>query len=266
MALLASGIGAVLRELTRVLVFMAALTDFGRGLERHIAHVGLEIRRLVTIDAGHSLMRSYQWVVGLIMIEFRYVFPLVHGVAGFTSGGRTSGLSFCHLRLELAVMNVFMTSRTSEITEMKGRGGFGAAGLGGVAIRAGHRDVGASQNEFGLLVACERECRRRESLDGVTGFAAVQERRRSKLAGMFVLVTIPTGGKLDPVLGGGARWDVTFRAVYSRVRAFQRVGAGVVVFHGVQRRLPSIDVMTGLALTAVAALCELPGMCIFVAV
>src|SRR5215475_6804644 len=53
-ALLAARIGPVARELARVHILMAALAVLRRGVERDVTQAGLEIGRLVAIDASYG--------------------------------------------------------------------------------------------------------------------------------------------------------------------------------------------------------------------
>ena len=76
-----------LGELRAMNISMAAFTGSRRGFEVGVRQLGLEIRRLVAIDAGHGAMRSDQWERGLGMVEAREFFPGFGRVASLASGG-----------------------------------------------------------------------------------------------------------------------------------------------------------------------------------
>lgn len=121
-ALLTARVGTVARELARVNILMAALAVLRRGLERDVPHGGLEVGRLVAIDAGYGSMRADQRIIRLIMIEAGELLPFLDGVAGFASRNPTIALLGGHLRLELASMNILVAGGTSQVRKMV-RGG-----------------------------------------------------------------------------------------------------------------------------------------------
>jgi len=117
-----------------------------------------------------------------------------------------------------------------------------------MAVGAGHGDVPAGQRELRFLVLGKREGRRLVSIQSVALVAGVEVRCGDKLSGVLIFVARSALVKLDfeeRVLAFG---DVTLVAVHAGVPAFERIGAGGMVFHCVGRRLPTLHGVAGEAL------------------
>lgn len=106
---------AILGELLAVNVLVALLTLGWRGGEVCRDELGLQVGRLVTIDAGGGLVRSHQWERRLRVVEAREFLPRFGGVASFTADGRSIGANLLHAFGKLPFVRIFMAGRAGEI-------------------------------------------------------------------------------------------------------------------------------------------------------
>ena len=175
---------------------------------------------------------------------------------------------FGHALLELAVVHVFVATRTGEILKMIWNFGFRLIlGRELVAIAAGHRDMPASQLKLRLLMLRQRERRWAVALQVVALVTLILIGLAHELIVVFIHVTIRAALEVrdfeDRVL--------TFRgmaliALHLRVTFDQgvvRLGMGLYIE---QRRLPSLHVVTGRAFDSFRPLGELPLVLIFMAI
>ncbi len=109
----------------------------------------------------------------------------------------------------------------------------------------------ARQRETNLLVPCQREGRRHESVDVVTLLAPVQKRRTSELSIMVVFVTIHALRKLDFVEGILALGQMAFSAFQREVLSFQWVSRFLMRRHIEKRWFPPIHRVTRRAFAAI---------------
>jgi hypothetical protein len=100
-----------------------------------------------------------------------------------------------------------------------------------VALIARHGHVRARQREPSVAMISDRISGTVKILDRVAALAPVLIRGSGKLPFVFVLVAIQAGSKFHFVHGIPARWNMTFRALYSNVLAKQRVVRGGMLFH-----------------------------------
>ena len=68
-------------KLIRVWIIVAFAAFYGGFSEIHVTHVEFQVRRFVTIGAGHRAMRSDQRERRMRMIELRQILPFFCGVA-----------------------------------------------------------------------------------------------------------------------------------------------------------------------------------------
>src|SRR5437764_14401356 len=92
-----------------------------------------------------------------------------------------------------------------------------------VAIGTRGGEMSTGQRKAGLLVLRQREGRRMIALQVVTLLAAVQIRRRSKLALVIVLMTVHALAELDLVQRVLALRKMTAGALHFGVLEFQRI-------------------------------------------
>lgn len=140
------------RELLPMRVLVALLALFGRGLEVHVHHRGLEVRRFVAIDAGGSAMCAQQWESRRRMIELGQFLPRLGGMARLASSRPTRSFCLLHALVELPLVRIGVTTRTAQIGPVIDRRGRLEFGGFCVTIRARHRNVLAGEKEAGLFV------------------------------------------------------------------------------------------------------------------
>lgn len=146
---------AVLGELLAVNILVAVLTLSWRGSEVCRDELGLQVGRLVAIDAGGGLVRSHQWERRLRVVEARELAPLLGGVASFAAHGRSVGASLLHAFGKLPFVRIFVAGRAGEILPVIEDNRFGRplrVRLLLVAVATGNGNVSAGQNEVRLLV------------------------------------------------------------------------------------------------------------------
>ena len=140
-----------------------------------------------------------------------------------------------HAILELAMMNILMTTCTSHVFENEGQDLVRAAGGAHfVAIVTGDCGVRSRQRVACLLMHGHGESRLVEILYGMAILASVSVGRGSKLIVMWVFMAIQAGREFDLVDGVLARWEVALVALHLDVLALQRVGRSVVFLHAKQ--------------------------------
>jgi len=115
----------------------------------------------------------------------------------------------------------------------------------------------ASQLEAGRPMLGKRKCGRLISLEIVAAIAGIEIRRRGKLAGMQIAVTVGAALELDLEQGVLPFRDMTLGTMHRRVFSLQRVSRGGVFLAREFGRLPAVHGMTGSALAAFSALAEL---------
>jgi hypothetical protein len=143
---------------------------------------------------------------GLVVIEGPKFFEGAQRVAVVTSPRRRELVRIAMARVARAIL---------EVEPLRGAG---------VALKAGHGGVSAGQSEAGLLVAGERERRRPECVDRMTGFTATLMRRRGKLALVRIRVTGEAGIVRELVASGCAGRAMALRTVEGEVTAGERIG------------------------------------------
>jgi hypothetical protein len=100
----------------------------------------------------------------------------------------------------------------------------------------------------------------------VTLLTLVEPGSSNKLGLMLIVMTVEAVGEFNPVESVLPLCDVTLRALYFRVFAFQRILRGSMRFQIELRRFPSIQIVTGGALARVGTFGKLAVMGILVAV
>jgi len=112
-----------LGELTAVNILMAVFA-FRRSLgEINVEELGFKVGRFVAIDTRDRTMRTEQSELGAVVIEAREVFPILGGVAGFATDGRTVSAESLHALGELPVVRIFVAGRAGKLLEMINSGG-----------------------------------------------------------------------------------------------------------------------------------------------
>ena len=153
-----TGGGVAFRELHSVDVVVAVLAELGRGLEIHIGHFGFEVGRFMAVDAGRSPVRPQQRKLGLGMIEVCQLFPRLGGVACLAAEGGSIGCWLEHGLAELTLVDIFVTTGTSQVFPVINNVGLGLeVGRFLVAIGASYGDMPARQHKTGLLMFGEGE-------------------------------------------------------------------------------------------------------------
>lgn len=102
-------------ELLSMNVFVALFAQQRCGLEIDMDELGLEVRGLVTIDAGRRAMSPEQRELRFRMVESRQFFPRLGRMAGFAAEWLSLGADLLHAVLELTFMDVFVTAGAVEI-------------------------------------------------------------------------------------------------------------------------------------------------------
>lgn len=144
----------------------------------------------MALAARHAHVSAGQCEARAGMIELRLP-PALITVATFAAAAGDA------LR-ELAAVHVLVTVRAALLGKYKEQfPGLGARGLPEVAQAARRREMRAGQWKSRLLMARQRELRRRKSLDAVAAFTAAAIRPPGKLAGMRILMAIAAGSVRD---------------------------------------------------------------------
>lgn len=106
---------AVPGELPAMNLLMTALALGGRRSEVGGYELGLQVGRLMAIDASRSFVRSDQGKRRLRVVEPREFFPGFCGVASLTPEGRSVGAKLLHAFRKLPFVRIFVTGRAREI-------------------------------------------------------------------------------------------------------------------------------------------------------
>ena len=109
-----------LGELATVDILVALLALLRSFLEVHIGHLGLEVRRLVAVNASDRAVSSHQWEGRGAVIEAVQFAPGLGVVAGLAPGGLAIGRDFDHAVVELAVVRILVAGFAGQILEVIG--------------------------------------------------------------------------------------------------------------------------------------------------
>ena len=120
MAVIALGhfVGEEFGELPAVDIFVALFALLRCLLEVHVGHLGLEVRRLVAVDASDRAVSAHQREGRGAVIEAIQFAPGLGVVAGLASGGLAVGGDFDHAIVELAVVRILVAAFAGEILEV----------------------------------------------------------------------------------------------------------------------------------------------------
>ena len=203
-AVVAVGAGGRLAfsKLFSVDILVAILTEGGGRLEIHINELGLEVWRLVAVDACSCTVRPEQGKLGLGMVETGELLPRLGGMAGLATRWGAVGADLLHTLVELTLVDILVATGAVQRFPVINDVGLGLE-LGGflVAIGAGYGDVAARQHKARLLVLDQVEGGRLVSLEIVALVAGIEVGRRRELAGMTVGMAVRADVKLDLVQG-----------------------------------------------------------------
>ena len=101
--------------------------------------------------------------------------------------------------------------------------------------------MAAGQNELGLFVLCQRECRRFVPLQIVAAITTIEIRSGGKLSRMLVGVAVRTALELDLEQRIFPVGSVASRAEHCGMSALQGIGCGGVVLYRECRRLEAFN-------------------------
>lgn len=104
-----------LGELPAMRVFVAVLALGWGSLEINIDQLRLQVRRLVTVDAGRGAVRSEQREGSLRVVEPRQFLPGLGGMAGLASGRLAIGTKLLHAVLELPFVWIGVAAGAIEV-------------------------------------------------------------------------------------------------------------------------------------------------------
>ena len=150
-----AGRDATFDELLAVNVLVAVLTLGGSGGEIGSDELGLQVRWLVTIDAGSGLVRPDQWERRLRVVEARKFFPRLSRVAGFAARGCSVGADLLHAFVKLPLVRILVAGGAGQILPVIEDNRLGSSfrvRLLFVAIATGDGNVSACQDKVRLLV------------------------------------------------------------------------------------------------------------------
>ena len=105
-------------ELPAVHVLVAFLALFRRFLEIDIDQLGLQVRRLMAVDARDRAMRALQRERRRAVVEPIQFLPRLGGVASFAPHRLAIFADLLHAFAELALVYVFVATRAGEVVEM----------------------------------------------------------------------------------------------------------------------------------------------------
>ena len=245
-------------ELLSMDLFVAVLALRGRRLEIDIHQLGFKVRRLVAIDASYRAVRTEQRELGLGMIEARELFPRFRSMAGLASRGRAIGARLLHALFELSFVRISVATRATQILPViNDRRLRLEIRRFLVAFGARRGNMASRQHEVRFLVLGQSERGGFVSFKVMAAFTPVEVGCRGELARVLVRMTICAAFELHLKQSVFALWDVTLRAVETRMAALQRICARSVFFDRERRRLPPVYRVARGALSCIGSIGKL---------
>jgi hypothetical protein len=159
---------------------------------------------------------------------------------------------------ELAMMNILMATRATQLNKVIDRGPGCVARL--VAFVARHRLVSIDKREAGFLMQGQSVAGSLEGSPGVASLATIEPRISRELAFMFIFMAVQALRKFDFVARFLALRNMTRCALYFRVRRNKRETSFGMIRCRVCARYPTFNFMAALTLPAIGALQKLPAV------
>ena len=184
--------------------------------------------------ATNFRVRAEQWKFRLVMIETRQVGPRFYSVACLAPGHAPIGPPLRHLVVEFPAVRILVATFARLIFKAVRDNFFRiSSGIGDVAFRASHGQMGARKGKAALLVHGNRVTRRLEAFHGVARFALIVIWSSRELSGVRVLVAIHAFRERQFVSGIWPRRPVTFVARNAGVLSGQRIVRSGVFLHAI---------------------------------